>query len=181
MQELRTRRLSDVKVFEVTPDFTVASYESVLIVIWRTPPTVEAFQRLDSCTSQFTRERASSIAVLIVIEPTSDKPPSQAARQENVRLSKKYEAITAANATVLVGSGVKQSMARFVISTIQLMSPSRIPHSTFDAIPAAATWIAKNLEGVHVTNVTNAVAEARAIQPLEAAPVSEPKLTSLSR
>src|SRR5262245_27106151 len=129
MQELRTRRLSDLTVFEVNPDFTVASHEGVLIVVWRTPPTVDAFHRVDICTGQFAKERTTRIAVLIVIEPTSDKPPSQPARQENVRLSKKYETMIAANATVLIGSGVKQSMARFVISTIQLMSPSRIPHS----------------------------------------------------
>jgi hypothetical protein len=105
--------------------------------------------------------------VLIVIEPSSDKPPSQAARQENVRLSKKYETMIAANATVLIGSGVKQSMARFVISTIQLMSPSRIPHSTFEAVSPAVNWVSKNLEGVNVNRLVAAVEEVRALAPLE--------------
>jgi hypothetical protein len=173
----RPRRLSDVQVFEVNPDFTVAALGGVLIVVWRTPPTVGAFKKVDGQTAQFTQGRASSIAVLIVIERTSDKPPSQAAREENVRLSRKYANVIAANATVLVGSGVKQSMARFVISTIQLMSPSRIPHGTFESVPAASAWIAKLLEGVNVTRLVQAVTEVRAMEPLEL-PVDVPPLSA---
>jgi len=168
------RRLSDVKVFEVNPDFTVAAFASVLIVVWRTPPTVDAFRKLDSHTAQFTQERASSIAVLIVIERTSDKPPSQAAREENVQLSMKYQKLIAANATVLVGSGVKQSMARFVISTIQLMSPSRIPHGTFESVTAATVWIANLLKGFSVNGLNAAVDAVRALEPLDV-PVDAPR------
>jgi hypothetical protein len=58
-------------------------------------------------------------------------------------------------------------MARFVISTIQLMSPSRIPHGTFESVPAASAWIAKLLEGVNVTRLVQAVTEVRAMEPLE--------------
>jgi hypothetical protein len=75
-------------------------------------------------------------------------------------------------------------MARFVISTIQLMSPSRIPHSTFDALPTAATWISKNIEGVNVSRLAAAVSEARQVEPLEAleALENQPKVSKqLSR
>ena len=179
MQEVRTQRLPDVNVFEANSDFTVASFDAVLIVVWRTPPTVEAFRTLDSYTSQFVQERASSIAVLVVIEPTSDKPPAQAARQENVRLSKKYDNTIAANATVLIGSGVKHSMTRFVISTIQLMSPSRIPHATFESVPVATVWLAKHLERINPSRLAAAVAETRTIQPLNIEG-KRPRATSLS-
>jgi hypothetical protein len=182
-----------LQVFERTPDVTVVLHDlSTLICVWRGTPSVAAFRRIEGYLEQTrvaclsARAGASSIgasavtrpahsgssaqcssarfAVLVIIEPSHSTPPDAAARQENARITSKYENDCLGVATVLEGGSLKHSLIRFAIATMQLMSSSPVPQAIFDSVRDANMWFAKLSPETHSVETILAVRHARDLQ-----------------
>lgn len=124
-----------------TAGYVAAQTGRVLVVSWRGSPTARDFAEFDPLVADLAARYPGSIAVLVVIERDNTSPPAPTARRAQAALTEKYERDLRGIATVLLGTSVKHSMLRFVLSTIQLMSPSQVPQDTFDSVEAASRWL----------------------------------------
>jgi hypothetical protein len=126
-------------VYEVNERYAFGLSDRVLVITWRRAPSVADFAEFDRLlVEQAARGRLS---VLVVIEPQNTSPPSPHARAALASLIEQHTRDIAGIATVLLGTTIKHSMLRFVLSTMQLMAPSAVPQSTFDAVESAARWL----------------------------------------
>jgi hypothetical protein len=133
-------------VLERTYDVTISVYEGVVMVMWRGTPQVGSLKRL-ACYLQAVCDRHGKFSVIISIESMHTTPPGTEARQENARLTHRFEEECLGIATILEGTQIRHSLVRFVMATVQLMSSSRIPQTIFDTTMEATVWTA----GLHGT------------------------------
>jgi hypothetical protein len=140
------RELPSLHVLERTYDVTISVYEGVVMVMWRGTPQVSSLKRLARYL-QAVSERHGKFSVIISIESMHTTPPDTEARQENARLTHRFENECLGIATILEGTQIRHSLVRFVMATVQLMSSSRIPQTIFDTTIEATVWTA----GLHAT------------------------------
>jgi hypothetical protein len=152
-----------VSVCSATPAFTFATYRNVSIAVWRSTATVVALQRIDTYLMRLASAHAK-FASVIVLEPTGFGAPDQHAREEHARLTKKYEDSSLGAAMIIDGQSVKDSLFRFVLTTIQLMSSPRVPQRIFPSVNSAANWISSLDGGLFVPDILAAIKEARTIE-----------------
>lgn len=143
--------LAPLQVFERSLELTVALHQATVIVVWRGTPTVAAFKRIDEYLAE--ARRYGDFGLAIVIEPSHTTPPNGAAREENARISRKYEGSCRGIAMVLEGGSVRNTLVRFAMTTMQLMSPTRFPTAIFDSVRDAALWLAQ-LDPEHASSET---------------------------
>jgi hypothetical protein len=153
------RELPSLYVLERTYDVTVSVYEGVVMIMWRGTPQVSSLKRVANYL-QAVRDRHGKFSVIIAIESMHTTPPDAEAREENARLTHRFENECLGIATILEGTQIRHSLIRFVMATVQLMSSSRIPQSIFDTSREATVWIA-GLHGLSSMDVAAAVKQSR--------------------
>ena len=157
---------SDVRVFEIEPEVTVGSNRGAVMLSWRGSPTVDALRRLDGYTARVLEEHPR-VVVLVVIEPGNTQTPSAEARAEYGRLTQKYESVCAGIGTILEGDSVKQTIVRFSLTTIQLLSSTNMPQPVFDSMQAGARWAAQHLPPLTVREIVHSLSGLRALKYAE--------------
>jgi hypothetical protein len=130
------------------PGYVAGQSGRVLVICWRGSPTARDFAEFDPLVAGLAAQHPGGIAVLVVIERDNTSPPAPTARRAQAALTEKYQRDLRGIATVLLGTSVKHSMLRFVLSTIQLMSPSQVPQDTFDSVEAASRWLHDRIPAV---------------------------------
>jgi len=153
------RELPSLFVFERTYDVTVSVYEGVVMILWRGTPQVGSLKRVANYL-QTVRDHHRKFSVIISIESMHTTPPDAEAREENARLTHRFENECVGIATILEGTQIRHSLIRFVMATVQLMSSSRIPQSIFDTSREATAWIA-GLHGLSNIDVGAALKQSR--------------------
>jgi hypothetical protein len=151
--------LPSLFVFERTYDVTVSVYEGVVMILWRGTPQVDSLKRVANYL-QAVRDQYTRFSVIISIESMHTTPPDAQAREENARLTHRFDRECLGIATILEGTQIRHSLIRFVMATVQLMSSSRIPQSIFDTSREATAWIA-GLHGLSSMDVASALKQSR--------------------
>jgi hypothetical protein len=136
----------------------------IAIAIWRDTPTAAGLERVDSQLVGLTKRHAK-FGNVIVMEPKGFGAPDQQGREAHAQLTNKFEAVTFGIAIVIDGSGVKHSLFRFVLTTVQLISSPRVPQRNFQSIDSAAHWLASFDKQLVETDLVSAIREARALSP----------------
>jgi hypothetical protein len=153
-----------VELLESSPELAAASASNVLIVAWRGPMTVERVRRVDAWNQRLQSEHGQ-YGVIAIVEPDNTAAPDAATREETVRLTAKYVGTCAGVALVIEGTGIKHTVIRLAISTIQLVSSERVPQPVFECVDLASRWLVDRLASQTADQLVRAVAAVRA-QPV---------------
>lgn len=119
----------------------MATLEHVLILVWHRPPELEDFDTVEHLTEDVVALHGKVI-VMIIVEATHARQPSPEVRRRNADLVSRFSDTMLAMARVIEGDSLAQSAVRFVLSTIELMSPmTKVPQRTFDRVGGALGWL----------------------------------------
>jgi hypothetical protein len=128
----------------VDRDHCVATWDRVLLQVWRLSTTAEAIENLYTVTRAFMAQERRPISSLAIVESTSP-PPSDAVRKA---LSKYYrELAPKMNAAIVVaeGGGFRAAIVRGVGLTLSMLAPKKLPFTFLGDVNEAAQLLAPNL------------------------------------
>jgi hypothetical protein len=150
---------------EINERFALGTYDDVLIILWFKTPTIEDFGAVESATTDLIGRKVGGIGLLIVIVEGNDKPPPNEVRRRNADLVARYQGKIWGMARVIEGAGLKSSMIRFALSTIDLLSNSNTPEKTMESVGSAVAWLSSMGRPVHERGVLNEVEKLRRGMP----------------
>lgn len=154
------KAVSLTEVFEVSRLLTFASFQNVMISVWRDTPTAAAIRKIEPHVAKMAK-RHPRIASLIVMESLDFRAPEQDARAEHARLTKKHEDVTMGVAMIVDGSSARHSIFRFMLSTVALLSAPTVVQKIFPSVGSAAGWLSSLEPTLDKNQLVVAVKEAR--------------------
>lgn len=134
--ELQTRTLD--------ADHCVATWDRVLIQVWRGPVTIDALHNLERVTRAFVAENGAKIAIVSVIERSSP-PPGDEVRKDMSRYYRDLVPHVTHAVVVPEGGGFRAAIVRGVGVALSTFSPKALPFKFIDSIRSACVVIAPDL------------------------------------
>lgn len=122
--------------------FVLGAVDNVVVAIWRAKPTLEMLERVGASLEKLTNDFPGNCAYIAVIEPTAENPPAEVRRYVK-ELLKRVGSKLRCVATVLEGSGVKQTTFRLVQVSLLAFSDT---HQVFSKVRDAETWIGNTIK-----------------------------------
>jgi hypothetical protein len=113
-----------------------------LIIVWTGTPTTSDFNVIEDLTTNLAAGCPNGIGLLIIIVEGYSKPPSPDVRKRNGELVEQFADRLWGMARVVEGRGLKLTVVRFALSTIDMMSTSSIPEKTVESVAEAVQWMA---------------------------------------
>lgn len=132
-------------IHQVDADHTIATWDRVLIQIWRGSPTNPMIVEMAAITRQLIgRTQPDKICSISIVEPTSPPPKDETRRQ----LAAFFKDITPHSAELLivnVGGGFRAALIRGVGLALSTLSPKSLPFRFVDSIPTAVELVSRHL------------------------------------
>lgn len=131
-------------VQDIDEDHCVATWDRILIQIWRGETPVEAVTRLERIAQAFIADRSRRTSSLAIIEPTAT-PPSQEAR---AALSKFYRELSPDMGMAIVvpeGGSFRAAFVRGVGITLSTLAPRTLPFKFARTVSEASLLLAPHL------------------------------------
>jgi hypothetical protein len=137
------------------PDYALATWGSLFIIVWRVYTPVEAVREVRRQANRYAAERRGQLGFLTFVEPGAPTP-SSAARAELASLLREASPFTRASAVVYEGDGFQAAAVRSVVTGLALLARQKFPHKIFGKTIDASTWMVRELRGVLDPSVTPA-------------------------
>jgi hypothetical protein len=134
----------ELNIRNIDPDHAVATWDCVLLQIWRLDVQAQSVARLEGTARMFMRATPSRISSLAIIEATAT-PPNQAAR---AALSKFYRELAGQMLNAIVvpeGSGFRGAFVRGVGVALSALSPRALPFKFVGTVNEAASLVESSL------------------------------------
>jgi hypothetical protein len=134
------------------PDYALAHWRQVFLVLWRRETTMEGARHLETACTAFARTQPGGIGLLTIVESGAPLPPA-AARDAIAAFLASGSAFIKCSAVVFEGSGFRAAAVRSVVTGLTLMAKQAYPHkvcnleeavSMFARILPAATKVPFN-------------------------------------
>jgi hypothetical protein len=122
-----------------SPDYALAHWQQVFMVIWRKETTIDGAQHLHHACTAFAHTQPRGIGLLTIVESGAPLPPS-AARDAIATFLASGSAFIKASAVVFEGSGFRAAAVRSVVTGLTLMARQAYPHKVCDLDEAAAMF-----------------------------------------
>lgn len=135
---------SDPDVIKVDPDFALASWNDVFMVIWRVNTTVEGARALRRECLGFAAKRPEGIALLTIVEEGAPMPAPESREVIARFLGDASESIRA-SAVIFEGDGFRAAAVRSVVIGLTMLARQKYPHKVFAAVEDGATWLEREL------------------------------------
>jgi hypothetical protein len=151
----------DLKIDVATRDVVLATYDQLLLALFRGRTTVQAVRRAGQLVSELHASRQEPVLVLTVIEEQAPVPPLDS-RMELVGFLKKVNGLVGRSAVVFEGEGFRAATVRSIVAGVSLFSRPDYPHRVFASVGAAARFLANGRNDVIAPHrVIRMVAELR--------------------
>jgi hypothetical protein len=134
----------DVTIHASSRDCVFATWERLVLAVWRRNTTVAAVRRGDQVLAQHARECGQRVFLLTVVEENSPLPPLDA-RVELAECLRRASTIVARSALVFEGEGFRAASVRAVVAGISLFSRPEYPHRVFASVGSAARFLGGGL------------------------------------
>jgi hypothetical protein len=134
----------DVKIHASSRDCVFATWERLVLAVWRGNTTVAAVRRGDQVLAQYAAECGERVFLLTVVEENSPLPPLEA-RMELAACLRRASTVVARSALVFEGEGFRAASVRAVVAGISLFSRPEYPHRVFASVGSAARFLAGGL------------------------------------
>jgi hypothetical protein len=150
------------KILTLDDHHYVATWDRVLIQVWRGEATPLAIFELGPLAETFLREEREPISSLAIIE-ASATPPSEVARKELSRFYREFAPRMMAAIVVAEGGGFRAAFVRGVGITLSTLAPRSLPFTFASNVKDAATVLAPHLskEAGGAAGLLSALADLR--------------------
>jgi hypothetical protein len=122
-----------------TPDYALAHWRQVFIVIWRNETTLEGAEHLHSACTGFASTQPGGIGLLTIVESGAPLPPA-AARDFIASFLASGSKFIKCSAVVFEGSGFRAAAVRSVVTGLTLMARQAYPHKVCSLEDATAMF-----------------------------------------
>jgi hypothetical protein len=138
------RKLVEAQLKIVTPDYCIATWNAILILIWRAETTLDAVVAVRRELDALGRVFPSGIGLLTIVEQAAPVPPGEV-RSALARVLADYGASIRHSAVVHEGSGFRAAAIRGVVTGLTMLARPPYPHKVFAAIEEGCAWLAHGL------------------------------------
>lgn len=132
------------KILTLDAHHYVATWDRVLIQVWRGEAMPLGILELGQLAESFMREERGPISSLAIIEPFAT-PPSQPARKELSRFYREFAPRMGAAVVVAEGGSFRAAFVRGVGITLSTLAPRSLPFTFASNVKEAATVLAPHL------------------------------------
>ena len=133
--------MAELTNVHAAPDFLLACWESVMIMVWYEMATLEHLKIVEKFEEEFVRGHPGGISVLTIVRSFSGlQRPGEELRAESARLSKRFEAHVRGSVTVIEQEGMAAALARAFLAGVSMMSTVRM--KVFKKPEEAVQWLA---------------------------------------
>ena len=143
------RRLVEASLKVVTPDYCIATWSSVLVLIWRVNTTMDAVAAVRHEIEALGRAHPQGIGLLTIVEQAAPVPSSEA-RNGLARTLADFGKIIRHSAVVHEGSGFRAAAIRGVVTGLTMLARPPYPHKVFSTLDSAALWLASGLRAAGI-------------------------------
>ena len=161
------------KIIELTDDHIVATWQNVVILVWKRETTTAALDALRKAHDQVAAKHEGAVFLLTIVEERAPMPPS-ATRDALAGFLKMLERSVELSAVVHEGAGFRAAAVRSVVTGVSLVARLPYPHKVFATVAEAAAWFGpnsrRNLKAWHPKALIDSVAELRARAAAEPSP-----------
>ena len=130
----------DAKIHAVAADHVLATWRSVVVVVYRVETTMEALRLLRPIVDGLARENPGGIHYLTIVEAGAREPSSEVRAAISAFFTKSASAVKL-SALVFEGSGFRAAFVRSVASSIARFSRYPFPHKVFATVDTASAWL----------------------------------------
>ena len=161
-QAAATHLLGRVAIRKLDRDYCIATWDCVLIQLWRREVTAEAVGHLIEITRSFSEEQARPVCSIAVIERTSP-PPAEQVRSSLSRFYRDFAADFASAVVVAEGGGFRSALVRGVGVALSMLAPKTLPFEFVATVRQAAVIIGGHLSAASggATGLERSVEEVR--------------------
>jgi len=151
-----TREISGqpILVYACDSVHVVGSWSTVLIQIWRGPPSGEAFAGVNRAAQAFVDSHTKPVCCLFIVERSSP-PPDDEARKKLATFSRDIVSRMAISAVVAEGGGFRAALVRAVGVTLTTILPHSSKFKFVNDVAVAVRLIEPHLKlpngGEHLT------------------------------
>lgn len=144
-QASRRPLITLANVLSIDKDHCIASWDRVLIQIWRGPITPEAAQRLRDAGNGFLRgQEDASCSSLSIVESTSP-PPTDKVRAALANCYSDFRPKMCHEIFVAEGSAIRSAFVRAMGLAMSMLGPVLIPFQFVSSVAEAASLVAPTL------------------------------------
>ncbi len=157
----------EAKIHASTADHVLATWRSVVVVVYRVETTTEALRRLRPIVDDLARQYPDGIHYLTIVETGAREPSSEVRGAISTFFTKSANAVKL-SALVFEGTGFRAAFVRSVASSIARFSRYPFPHKVFATVDAAVTWLRATSPGLGActaSDLASAVAQVRGQTP----------------
>jgi len=130
----------EAKIHSATADHVLATWGSVVVVVYRIETTMEALRLLRPVVEGLAREYPGGIHYLTIVEAGAREPSAEVRGAISAFFAKSASAVKL-SALVFEGTGFRAAFVRSVASSIARFSRYPFPHKVFATVPTAAVWM----------------------------------------
>lgn len=153
----------EAAIHAVTADHVLATWRSVVVVVYRVETTTEALRLLRPIVDALARDYPGGIHYLTIVEAGAREPSSEVRAAISAFFAKSASAVKL-SALVFEGTGFRAAFVRSVASSIARFSRYPFPHKVFATVDAASAWMRATspaLAGCTEAEFVAAVAQVR--------------------
>ncbi len=130
-----------VEVLERTDDYTIASWERMVFLVWASRATGSGIDRVHAVLQDFAPRHPAGVALLNVVPPQPTRPPDELTRAALERASRNPVPGVKGIGTLYEGSGFIAASVRSVVARVQFVRTGERLHF-FGKPEEAAAWAA---------------------------------------
>ena len=132
-------------IIESLPNHVVATWKSIVAIVWRGETTLEAVATLRAACGELANAQPQGIGVLTIVGPNAPLP-AHAARKAIAKVLAEGSALIKCSALVIEGSGFRASAVRSVVTGLTLLAKQPFPHQVC-TVEEAAGLFSQYLQG----------------------------------
>jgi hypothetical protein len=163
----RELRRGSMIIFAEEPEVIIATWNNMVVTVWRQSATVKHVRMIDLCTERMAKANPKGLGFLAIIEPIG-RNPEPGVREEALRQAREWAHVYKSSAQVIEGQGFGAAIARTFVAGLNMLAPSSSPRRVFDRVRAAVPWLVETL-GPHAQKKLDASELIREIDQMRSA------------
>ena len=151
----------EVEILNRESAYCIGLWRNLLIVMWRSPPTVTKLEKVDSLFQQLSTAQPATrfVVVLVILDGTAN--PSDAAKKRHLELTEHHKNRVKWVAIVVESRGLAATMMRSVVGFLMYFTASQVVQKVFSSPRNAAVWLASKLQGAEPGQISDAIEAVR--------------------
>ncbi len=133
------------RIVALEPDYCLAVWEQVFIVIWRHDTTMDGVRALERQHTEHGQAHPGGGGLLTIIEQGAPMPSSEV-RTALAKFMTAGARFIRSSAVAFEGAGFRAAAVRGVVTGLTMLARQPYPHKVFATMPEAIQWLGTSLK-----------------------------------